>query len=324
MQVKEKIQNYIQTLPKHLQVKALEFIEDLVTKWKQETSIDLKDPWLEIPITSWPDFDEKVNEFNQSDEWYFRGQTNVNWHLRTSLDRYFEKLQKIISISNEKVFPLTKKAKEALELRLIYLFQHDANLYLEDLKLEKLPPIEKRLEWLAIMQHYGVPTRLLDVTQSPYVAAFFALESGSSDTCVYAIKPFEVETYNKILITEANYEEVQNGIFSGQERFISVFPNNIEKLNERQRAQNGWFLVPSQIAPSFDDLLKDYQDFADSEYCIKYIIPAKLRLSGLERLRQKNITSAKLFPGIDGFSRSLKFQVLETIQSQIALRQFDT
>ncbi len=166
------------------------------------------------------------------------------------------------------------------------------------------------------MQHYGVPTRLLDVTQSPDVATFFALESGSSDTCVYAIRPFEVETYNNISINEANYKEVQNGIFSGQERFVSVFPNNIEKPNQRQHAQNGWFLVPSQLNSSFDDLLKDYQDFVDGDYCIKYIIPARLRPSGLERLKQKNITPATLFPGIDGFSRSLKFQVLETIQSQ--------
>jgi hypothetical protein len=74
--------------------------------------------------------------------------------------------------------------------------------------------------------------------------------------------------------------------------------------------------VPSQIDSTLDSLLKDYQDFANDDVCIKYIIPAELRLSGLERLKRMNITSATLFPGIDGFSKSLRFQSLETTQSQ--------
>lgn len=90
-----------------------------------------------------------------NDEWVFRGQS-YPWPLKPSIERNVDPARIRLSI---------------IEKQLIRDFQNHAHHYLAN------PPGEQEeLEWLALMQHYGAPTRLLDWSRSPYVAAFFALE----------------------------------------------------------------------------------------------------------------------------------------------------
>lgn len=44
------------------------------------------------------------------------------------------------------------------------------------------------MEFLATLQHYGAPTRLIDVTFNPLAALFFAAEGGSADGRIFAIE----------------------------------------------------------------------------------------------------------------------------------------
>ena len=262
-------------------------------------------PWTEVTISLWSWFDEQLDRLKPR-EWLFRGHSNSSWDLKTSLNRLFDDAQVIIRNAKNKDRTFAKKIHEEL---LIKTFQKNANLF-----LKFLPDYSKRLEWLAIMQHYGTPTRLLDVTLSPHIATFFALEEGLKDSCVFAFNHAEIKNINKTILKKETYKETHTDVFIGNEPFITVF--DPEFGNERLVPQKGLFLVASRVDEPFEDMLASYQQFTNDEICIKFIIPAKLRFSGLERLKRMNITSATLFPGIDGFSRSLKFQVLETTQSQ--------
>lgn len=103
--------------------------------------------------------------------WCFRGHGDSTWHLDPSLDR--ASVRKIhfpigVKISGEEKASLRLSAREE-EASLILKFKQQAHHY-----LSKLPADGKILDWLALMQHFGAPTRLLDWTASPFVALYFA------------------------------------------------------------------------------------------------------------------------------------------------------
>lgn len=68
------------------------------------------------------------------------------------------------------------------EERALRIFRRKANIHLRERGL-----LDDELHCLALMRHQGSPTRLLDFTKSPYVAAFFALERAIDDVAVYAL-----------------------------------------------------------------------------------------------------------------------------------------
>lgn len=257
------------------------------------------DLWETITIKEWDEFDSHVEKLDHRD-WLFRGQSDRKYELKSSLFRLFEDIQQITLPHKGMEWRFKKDTHERL---LIEQFQAHAHLY-----LATLPQKEDILEWLAIMQHYGAPTRMLDVTLSPHIAAYFALEAGHGDCCIY--------TFNHKMFTQIDEKELGKDykitIFDDHRYEKSFFiPYEPKMMNERLVAQQGLFLVPSTNYQTLEEILEIY-GYEKGEASKKYIIPSHLRYEGMRRLRRMNITSATLFPGIDGFCKSLRYQILET------------
>jgi hypothetical protein len=101
--------------------------------------------------------------------WIWRGQASSSWGLTSRLGREFDQLPKPEEdgVSLDYI---------DIENRLIGFFKERARRV-----LASAPDDHDLLGWLALMQHYGAPTRLLDWTASPFVALYFAYASLDSD-----------------------------------------------------------------------------------------------------------------------------------------------
>ena len=129
----------------------------------------------EKPFESWKDIREKLDSFpaprvgfDSEGEmfrllWVFRGHKRADYDLEPTIERAAEGKTASWSV---------------LESTAVWESQSKARLFLDP---ATLPGKEETLSWLALMQHYGIPTRLLDFTYSPYVGLYFGLRSRSKE-----------------------------------------------------------------------------------------------------------------------------------------------
>jgi len=90
----------------------------------------------------------------------------------------------------------------------------------------------------------------------------------------------------------------------------SICPLNPFRLNARLAVQQGTFLVPLDLTCSFQDNFK--ASVAEDPDCwdkIDIVCSKKLITKALSELQRMNITALSLFPGIDGFARSLQHYI---------------
>ena len=191
----------------------------------------------------------------------------------------------------------------------------------------------------SLMQHYGAPTRLLDFSKSIYLAAFFAVEDveHNEDSFIWCIN--EMIVRDKIIPREsckvsdgnekeAQYEEMRKCAearlsASAHEASGFLILNPREKT-ERSLRQQGLFLFPLSLTKSIEDTLAEvygcekergnvdvsyYDKVNTDEVALIIRIQSRCRKNILQSLNQMNVNHETLFPGIEGFCRSLYYKL---------------
>jgi hypothetical protein len=172
--------------------------------------------------------------------------------------------------------------------------------------------------WLALAQHHGLPTRLLDWTYSPYVALHFAtedLEQYNSDGVIWCVDfvktnhllPGKLKALLKKEGSNAFTVEMLNKVAPSLEGFEKIHPADFvvffepPSLDDRIVNQYALFSMMSNPSADLDLWLKDKPGLYR-----RIIIPHTLKWEVRDKLDQANITERVLFPGLDGLSRWLK------------------
>lgn len=179
-------------------------------------------------------------------------------------------------------------------------------------------------DWLFLMQHYGVPTRLLDWSESPLIALFFAVILSqhklgvrgkpvfNSDTSIWILDPIQwnkkaidLKKYSGSILTTddlnaSSYKPVAD-INTMKEFPIAIYGSH---NSQRIVAQRGVFVCFGKDTRSMEII---YQKESFPVDCLQKLVIKKGKLPGIyESLQRHGLTDSVVFPDLDGLAREIK------------------
>jgi len=183
-----------------------------------------------------------------------------------------------------------------------------------------IPGKKEDLEWLILMQHHGVPTRLLDWTESILIALYFAVKDfPNEDGEIWTLYPLALNkegsgfwgmpsqknAFLQYLTNEVNYRKDKKLGFAKKLDLTDIpkyplafypFLNFI-----RMVVQSSTFTIHPfpKNGNRIEDILKN------EKYLFRYVIPAKYKKILLQNLNSLGIKNYKIFPDLDHFAQDI-------------------
>lgn len=238
-----------------------------------------------ITSSAWTQFLEEIKsaraELKNPDTVWYRGHPNAKHYLLASLLRYKNGIDK-----ERQLFTSFRKFSERI------LARRDG-------------------EWETLfeMQHYGIPTRLLDWSETFGVALFFAATYNQShymgqDAAIYLLDPIALNKISrKSKILQIPQDESGFGytdIYWEHNPFKAPAPIAVEPrfLNDRMLAQRGMFTI-------HHDKIDPLENTFPNEIK-KVILPASVMPAALEFLELSNLHAYSIFPDVAGLAEHLR------------------
>jgi len=237
-------------------------------------------------MSKWNDFLNEVKEAehalgNPQELWY-RGHSNKDWKLIPSLLREVGWAEK--------------------EKTLFYEFKKTASRLFE----------KRNNDWeiLFDMQHYWIPTRLLDWTTVMGIAIAFILHNDYSDSSDSALFILDPQSLNRLSLRDEVLNIPEDPSYDYRKIYWQHIPFSTEKpiairpsfQNDRLIAQKGVFTVHGSSTKGVEELASN---------CIKKVIlPLAAKTEAKEFLKWANLDEYSIYPDIVGMARHIKRKIL--------------
>lgn len=226
---------------------------------------------------------------------WFRGHSNSEWKLVPTIFR------RPYNVSHEQV--------------LYERFVQNSHQFLD------LIP-QNDWDWLFLMQHHGLPTRLLDWSESPLVGLYFCIEQhdeGDQDGAFWVLNPtiqntkiahFSSNTFGQIpFFHEQSSSQLSNYSPTRlrQENTTNLPPISgiAVRHSKRMQAQQAVFSIFHRDEKALDD-------YAEADvYLTKYLVPKENKKKIAKELDHLFINRLSIFPDLDSVAHVARMAVIK-------------
>jgi hypothetical protein len=248
---------------------------------------------MEINAKSWHGFVEYIqNELSNYRAYIYRGQREPEWRLTPSIDRIEGgRISKVDILQDFKQASRGRRGSS--------------------------PPKLSYDDWWAIGQHHGLKTPLLDWTESPFIAAFFAFASSRANDdlpksrIVYGIAYQQIKKKCEEIKKRPSLTGPATSILTGFDAIDIISPQTDD--NARLVSQRGLFTksLGMGLCHDIENWVRENFQGNDGAIMIKIAVIEKLgdRNDFLRFLNRMNINYLTLFPDLNGAARHCNMQL---------------
>jgi hypothetical protein len=235
---------------------------------------------------SWDQYKQHVSQYRSRDRVLFRGQHSNQYPLKTSLHRQ----------GRNNFFRYLTEDVDRLRHRINAISPHYYQSAGEDL-----------LGLVSLAQHHGFPTPLLDWSESPYVAAFFAFDC-LSDRRTWLAKqdraPVRIFTFDR-----ARWDQVRRPRAQTLRDPCPDFQFTHPPAHNNPRYYPQQSVAAFSTVENIEDFVTAYEQREQLTFLTRIDIDATEREHVEDELRFMGITAATLFPGYEGACKSLSAEL---------------